>query len=278
MGGSVILRRQLARELRRLRESSGYTLEEAATKMEWSVSKLSRIEIGLQTVDIHYARSMLDLYDLGGDEATRILDMTRAAAQRGWWKAYGLDDRGYVPLETAACLAREFSLAYVPGLLQTGEYARAVFGTSTLGRSAAAVEKELAARMYRQRRLTSDEDPLELVAVVDESALLRPVGGRAVMRTQLEHLVIVAELPTVTLHVLPLRAGAHQGMDGSFTVLSFGELDEPDIAYIEHPLGATQVDKEKEVARATLAFDRLRSLALDPADTVALVTGLLDRG
>ena len=287
MGGSMIRRRQLARELRQLREAAGYSLEAAAVRLEWSASTLSRIENGQQSVDIHSVRGMLDLYDLGGDRAAYIQDLTRAARERGWWKAYGVDDRGYIPLEDEAKLLRSFNLAMVPGILQTRDYAMALFRTWTTPGLISAwsppypspetVQTALRARMYRQRRLTSDEEPLELVAVLDESVLLRPVGGSAVMRAQLEHLLIVAELSTVTLQVVPLGTGSHVGMDGAFSILSFGDLDEPDIVHIEHPLGSTQVDKECEVSRATLMFDRLRSTALSPADTIALVEGVLDR-
>jgi transcriptional regulator with XRE-family HTH domain len=277
MGGSVIRRRQLARELRQLREAAGYSLEVAAVRLEWSTSKLSRIENGMQSIDIHSVRGMLDLYDLGGGRAAYIQDLTRAARQRGWWKAYGVDDLGYVPLEAEASLVRQFTLAYVPGLLQTADYARAVMATSTLSRSAEVLQNDLAVRVHRQRRLTSDEEPLELVALLDESVLLRPVGGPAVMRAQMEHVLIAAELPTVTVLVVPFRFGAHQGLDGPFSILSFGDLGEPDLAYAEHALGATQVDKETEVARVTLAFDRLRSAALSPAESVELVSEVLDR-
>ncbi|GAA1250233.1 helix-turn-helix transcriptional regulator [Pseudonocardia aurantiaca] len=273
----MIRRRQLARELRRLREAAGYSLEVAADRLEWSTSKLSRIENGLQGVDKHGVNGMLDLYDLGGDHAEYIHQLRREAMQRGWWRAFGLDDRGYVPLEAEASLAREYTLAYVPGLLQTADYARAVFATSVLARSSEKLKNELAARMYRQRRLTADEEPLELVAVLDESVLLRPVGGPDAMRAQLEHLLIAAELPTVTVHVLPFRIGAHLGMDGGFSILSFGHLGEPDLAYAEHAFGATQVEKEIEVGRATLTFDRLQSAALSPADSVKLVGEVLDR-
>lgn len=277
MVGSVILRRQLARELRQLRESSGYTLEAAAVKLEWSPSKLSRIENGLQGVDIHSVRGMLDLYDLGGDRAAHIQDLTRAARQCGWWRAYGLDDRGFVPLEAEASLVRAFEPAYVPGLLQTCEYARTLCDGSLRHRPAERVDSFVAVRMVRQRRLTSVDEPLELVAIVDESVLLRQVGGPTVMRPQLEHLVAAAELDAVTLQVLPFRVGSHPGMDGAFSILSFGELGEPDLVYVEHSMGAVEHGKEEDVARATLMFGRLRSLALSPDDTLALVREVLDR-
>ncbi len=125
--------------------------------------------------------------------------------------------------------------------------------------------------MIRQRRLTSVEDPLELVAIVDEQVLHRPIGGRDVLRAQLDHLAEAAELDSVTLQVLPAAAGAHPAVASGFIVLSFGDLGEPDMAYVEHALGALFLEKEAEVARARVAFDRLRSVALSPADSSALI-------
>jgi hypothetical protein len=128
--------------------------------------------------------------------------------------------------------------------------------------------------MIRQKRLTSDEDPLELVAIVDEAVLRRPVGGAAVMRAQLERLVEAAAMATVTFQVLPTAVGAHAGMSGGFNVLSFDGLGEPDMAYVEHPMGAVHLEKDEDVARARVVFDHLRSAALGPAESVALLEGV----
>ncbi len=136
------------------------------------------------------------------------------------------------------------------------------------------LEREITVRMIRQKRLTSDEDPLELVAVVEEAALRRPVGGRSVMRAQLERLVAAASLDTVTFQVLPTAVGAHAGIGGAFTLLSFDGLGEPDMAYVEHPMGAVHLEKDEDVARARVVFDHLRSAALGPAESVALVEGV----
>ena len=182
-----------------------------------------------------------------------------------------MDDNGYIPLETEATLVRDFTLGYVPGLLQTPDYARALFQAALIRRTEAVLENEIEVRMIRQRRLTADEHPLELLAIVDESVLHRPVGGPEVMRAQLARLVEAAELDRVTFQVLPIGTGAHPAMSAVFTVLSFGDLGEPDLAYVEHPMGAVQMAKEADVARATLVSDRLWSLALSPADSVALV-------
>jgi transcriptional regulator with XRE-family HTH domain len=269
--GATVPRRRLARQLRELRESARMTLEEAAGRLDFSPSKLSRIENAQQTVDVHAVRSMLDLFDVGGDRWAEFIALARAAAQRGWWRRYGLDDKGYVPLEAAATRVHDFTVTYVPGLLQTADYARALFEASWRQRSADALEREISVRMIRQQRFTDAEDPLKLVAVVEEAVLRRPVGGPAVMRAQLLHLVEAAALDAVTFQVLPTAVGAHPGVDGPFTILQFGELGEPDMAYVEHLLGAVHIDKEQDVAGARLAFDRVRSAALSPADSVALV-------
>ncbi len=128
--GSVVRRRQLARLLRAMREESGLTLEQAAPRLDWSTSKLNRIEMAQQNVDVHGVKSMLDLYDVGGDRWTQVIELARAVRQRGWWRVYGSDDRGYVPLEAEASLVRDYTLGYAPGLLQTADYAREIFRSS----------------------------------------------------------------------------------------------------------------------------------------------------
>ena len=274
--GSVVRRIQLGRALRELRESARMSIEEAAPRLDWSSSKLSRIENGQQSVDVHGVRSMLDLYG-GGDRWAELIELTRQTRQKGWWRAYGLDDQGYVPLETEASLVRDFTLTYVPGLLQTADYARALFRSSVRRHAEPDIENYVAARMVRAQRLTSVVAPLELVAVMDEAVLHRPVGGPAVLRAQLAHLVGAAALPAVTLQVLPLALGAYTAMSAVFTVLSFDGLGVADMAYVEHPMGAVHIDKAVDVARATLTFDHLRSLALSPGDSVALIERVATR-
>lgn len=264
--------RQLARRLRRLREEAGLTLEEAAPRLDWSTSKLGRIETAQQGVDVHGVRSMLDLYDVGGAQWTEIIDMVRATRQRGW-HAYGRSGQGYLGLETDAVVVHNYQLAYVPGLLQTEDYMRTLFRNSRRRPTDAEIDRDVQARLLRQRRLT-EEPALELVAIVDESALHRPVGGVKVMRAQLQQVLARATLPSVRLQVLPFSLGVHSGMDGSFIVLGFGDPDEPEIAYIEHTANALHLHKEVEVSACKLVFDRLRSEALSPRDSVALVERL----
>jgi hypothetical protein len=239
--------------------------------MQFSTSKLNRIENAENLIDIHELKSLLDIYCVTADRWPEYFDMLAAAKERGWWRAYGLDDKGYVPMEADASLVREFALSYVPGLLQTADYARALFRGSMQRRSPERLRNDVTVRMIRQKRLTSAQDPLRLVAIMDESALYRPVGGLRVLAEQLDHLAEAAAQETVTLQVLANSLGAHAGLSGIFVLLSFGDLGEPDIAYVEGPLGATHTDRESVVARATLRFERLRSDALSPEDAVALI-------
>jgi hypothetical protein len=273
----MVRRRQLGRLLRLLRERAGYTLETAAPKLDCSASKLSRIESAQQTVDVHWVRSMLDLYDVGGDDWADIIDLTREAKQRGWWRAYGLGDDSYVGFETEAVRVTEYTSTFVPGLLQTSEYTRALFADLARSRSGADLRSLVSVRAIRQRRLTADNAPMELVTVIDEAVLNRPIGGPKVLSEQLRHLVAAAAWPTVTLHVLPTRVAATQQVMSGFTLLDFGELGEPGVAYIEHALGSLLIQKDAEVTAGKLLVDRLRSAALSPADSVALIEQLAER-
>jgi transcriptional regulator with XRE-family HTH domain len=269
--GSLVRRRQLARTLRELRVRAGMTIEAAAPLLDFSPAKLSRIENAQQGVDVHVVRTMMDIFGVGGEQWGKLLELTREASVKGWWRAYGPDDRGYLPLEAEASTVRDFTVTYVPGLLQTADYARALFEASFRRRSSEILERDVTVRMIRQERLTSTDQPLEMFAVIEESVLHRPVGGTSVMRAQLAHLVAAAALDTVTIQVLPTGVGAHPGIDGAFTVLSFDDLGEPDTGYVEHPMGSVHVEKEEDVTRAKLVFDHLRTVAHSPAESVALI-------
>jgi hypothetical protein len=269
--GATVRRRILARRLRMLRESAGLTLETAAPQLYWSTSKLHRIEAAAQNVDVHGLKSMLDLYGVGGDDWTEMIELAVASRQPGWWRTYGIGDNSYIGLEAEAVRVQEFASGFVPGLLQVGPYSEALFLSSPLARSTSALEREVAVRMMRQRRLTATEDDLKIVAVVAEEVLHNPVGGPAVLREQLDHLLMTSDLENVCLQVLPARTGAHPALASGFTVLNFGDLGEPDIAYVEHALGAVQLEQDEDVSMARLKFDQLRSLALAPAASQALI-------
>jgi transcriptional regulator with XRE-family HTH domain len=275
--GSQVRRRMLARELRGLREEAGLTLEDAAARLDVAPSTLSRTESGQQQISVHVVKSMLDVYE-ADDRWDELLRLARASRQRGWWQAFGLGERTHlVGLETEATRVRDFTPTYVPGLLQTAEYARALFVAAMVWDSGPALENAVRVRMIRQERLVDPDEPLHLEAIIDQAALDRPVGGPAVHQAQLEHLLRAAALPTVTLQVLPTAVGAHPALASPLTLLSFGDLGQPDIAHVEHTLGALTMDKKPDVERAKVYFDRLRAEAAGLADSVALVRQALDR-
>jgi hypothetical protein len=188
-----------------------------------------------------------------------------------------LGDDSYVGFENEAVAVRDFTLAYIPGLLQTSEYARALLKLGVLRRSRAQLAGAVTVRTIRQQRLTSSQHPLTLDAVIDESALHRVIGSRRIHAAQLRHLAEAAELEAVTVQVLPATLPAHGALVSPFTVLQFGDLGEPDMGYVEHAIGSAVIDKESEVRAATLLFDRLRSDALDPAGSLALIRQLAAR-
>lgn len=247
------------------------TLDDAATALDKARSTLHRVEQGETRADIHLVRSMMDLYDQYDPD---LLEQTRRASKPGWWVSYGLQNTGYIDVETEASHVREFCLTYVPGLLQTEPYMRALFEANHLQRSDREFENQVTVRLIRQLRLTDSEDPLELVALIDEGVLRREVGGVDVMRKQLNHLLLASRLAAVTLRVLPDRLGAHDGMTGAFIVLGFPESD-PEVLYAEYATGSLHIEADTEVNAAKLLFEHLMSQALDPDESVALIERVL---
>lgn len=269
-------RRRQGKVLRDLRESARMSPQDVCAALEFSPARLSRLENGQTAPDIVLVKSLLDTYGIPVNDWEPYLEMAREAKKKGWWQAHGLPAMGYVALEAAANSVRDFALAHVPGLMQTRDYTRAVLAEMPMSRTAQEFENQVTVRAIRQRRLTSDEDPLSLTAVVDESALTRPVGGRDVMRTQLEHMLLLAELPTVSLRVIPTSNGAHVGMNSAFTILGFPDADDPDIAYLGHVAGSLQLEKPEQVRTARLVFEQLRAQALSSEDSVIMLARLTD--
>lgn len=255
-----------------MREEADMSLDRACVLLDKSRSSLQRVEAGETRVDVHLVRSMMDVYD---QFVPDLVDRTRDALKPGWWVSYGIKDMGYVDVETEAAVVRELTLLHLPGLLQTEGYMRALFTADQLERTKKHFDNDVAVRLIRQDRLVADEDPLRLVALVDEAALRKTIGGPRVMRAQLLHLIGMSELPTVSLQVLPNDLGGHAGIAGSFTLLEFPDPADPELLYIEYPTGATHIEEVGEVARAKLLFDHLCSRALDPEDSLALIERVL---
>jgi transcriptional regulator with XRE-family HTH domain len=278
--GPTLRRRRLAAELRVLRERSGLTGEQAGERLGWSVSKVSRIEtaqVGVRTGDL---TALLDLYGVSGPRRDALADLARTAMQRGWWDTYetiSTDYANYISLESEATAIRCFSQTLVHGLLQTEDYARAVIKAALVPfTSASEVDRRVEIRMTRQRILHLDR-PLSIWMVLDEAALHRLIGGADIMRAQCESLIQLSELPNVTIQILASSVGAHPGANTPFSILSFPEVYDPDVVYIETMTSSLWIEDDREVHRYSLAFDQMRAMALSPDESVELISEVVGR-
>ncbi len=259
--GPTVLRMLLGAQLRRLRESRGVSRESAGWEIRSSESKISRMELGRVGFKERDVADLLTLYGVTAEqERAALLKLARDANNPGWWHRYGdvLPSwfQSYLGLEAAAALIRSYEVQFVPGLLQTREYARAVvlLGHSTAGPEE--IDRRVDLRMRRQELLARPRPP-RLWAVVDEAALRRPIGGPQVMRGQLEALLAATRTPNVRLQVIPFAAGGHAAAGGAFTILRFGDQDLPDIVYIEQLTSAIYLDKREDLDFYAVAMERL---------------------
>jgi len=267
-------------QLRRLRTQRGLTREQAGEAIRASEWKIHRLENGQVSIK---ERDLVDLLDLYGVidpvEVGSLTTLAREANQPGWWQHYGdvLASwfRAYVDLESAATLIRCYEGQLVPGLLQTEDYARAVILGARGDVLPEEVERRVALRMARQT-LLQRADPPRLRVVLDEAALRRPVGGSRVMRAQLERLIEATRLPNVTLRVLPLDAGAHPGIVGSFSILGFGDRELPDVVYLEHLTNAAYLDKRDDIDQYLYAFESICVLSSPPAKTAEILSRIAE--
>lgn len=278
-GGPTALRMLLGTHLRKLREMRGVSREAAAWEIRASESKISRMELGRVSFKERDVADLLTLYGVANeDERATLLSLAREANTRGWWHRYGdvLSSwfQSYLGLEAASALIRTYEVQFIPGLLQTRDYARAVI---LLGHGSAKtdeIERRVDLRIARQQLVTQPEPP-QLWVVVDEATLRRPIGGPDVMRAQLEALIEVTKLPNVRLQVIPFEAGGHAAAGGAFTILRFREPDLPDVVYLEQLTSALYLDKREDVDAYAEAMERLAIEADPPSRTAETIGGIL---
>ncbi|MEU4294683.1 helix-turn-helix transcriptional regulator [Kribbella sp. NPDC026596] len=277
--GPTALRMMLGSHLRRLRERAGVSRTDAGWAIRGSESKISRLELGRVGFKERDVEDLLSLYGVtDARERDRLLELAREANDRGWWHRYGdvtpdwFD--AYLGLEAAAELIRTYEIQFVPGLLQTADYARAVARlTPGNARADDEVERIVALRTRRQRVLDR-EPPLKLWAVIEESVLHRPIGGPEVLRNQLDALREAITRPNITLQIIPLNSPGHAATGGAFTLLRFPQRDLPDIVYLEHLTSALYLDKRDDVEIYTEALDVLSTTSTPPQETATLLTTL----
>jgi hypothetical protein len=276
----TVRERRLASELRRLRETTTpLNLEEAAQRLGWSKTKLSRIENAIRRVSAAEVEQMLALYGLNGPRMDALVKFARTSRQRGWWDAYGDSLPSvyatYIGLEAEAEWLNSYSMGLVHGLMQTEAYAYQVIKSVLMRLSPLSeVERRAAGRMARQKAWLERQEPLRLWSILDEAAITRVIGGPEVMREQYKRIIEMSDLPNVVFQVMPVDAGSHPGLVGSFTVMGFPERFTPDVAYVENMTSALYIEDEREVHTYSLAFDQLRASAMSPEKSLALLERL----
>jgi transcriptional regulator with XRE-family HTH domain len=275
-----MLRRQLAAELRRMRERAGRTVAEVAEELGWSESKLSRVETansGIRNPDLV---RLLACYQATDADRARMLALAGQGRQRAWWEAYGNAlPSGYetlIAMEADATSIFTYEAQVVPGLLQTVEYASAVIQADGVYDDPEVLNDRIRVRMARQEVLIR-EPPPDLVAILDEAVLRRPIGGPAVLHRQLLRLLETGDRPTTTIQVLPFSAGAHRALAGSFIVLEFAGGPDHQMVYSEGLTGGVFRNKPEELRSYLMSFEALRHAALGPKDSAEFI-GELARG
>ncbi|OAA26676.1 Helix-turn-helix domain-containing protein [Frankia sp. EI5c] len=271
----TVRRRRLGAELRRLREAAGVEVEQACEVLRCSASKMSRLENGRIPVRTRDVSDLLGLYGVvDGEHREALLALARESRRHGWWQAYSDVVPAwfeiYIGLEADASSISVYEPQLVHGLLQTADYARAVMRASLPEAPDDEIERRVTLRLDRQTRLRG-EGPPRLWVILDEAVLRRPVGGAAAMRAQLEQIVRSAQLPNVTVQVLPFSVGAHAGLGSTFSVLGFADETDHDVVYIEKGAGSLYLERPAEIRRYRVRLDHLMASALSPADSVALI-------
>ncbi|MFF3765852.1 helix-turn-helix domain-containing protein [Streptomyces sp. NPDC001922] len=270
----TVRRRRLGQELRRLRELKGMTAEEVADRLLVSQSKISRLENGRRSISQRDVRDLCGVYEV---EDHRIVDslmqMAKDSRQQGWWHAFGdIPYSVYIGLETDAASLRVYEPQVMPGLLQTRAYAEAVITGALPEASQTDIEKRVQVRLRRQERIASEENPLRLWAVLDESTVRRMVGGRQIMRDQLDHLIELSQLPHVTVQIMPHTMGAHPGVTGQYTILEFPDAADSSVVYLEGVTSDLYLEKANDVQSYSVMYEHLRAQALNVEQTRQFIT------
>ncbi|MFI9306170.1 helix-turn-helix domain-containing protein [Streptomyces triculaminicus] len=277
-GAPTVLRVVLGKRLHDLREKAGLSYEEAGRALDVThatVRRMEKAEVGLK---IPYVEKLLRVYGvLDAEEVEGFLSLTREANRPGWWHRFRdvLPEwfSAFVSLEGEANLIRAYEPHYIPGLLQTEDYARAVLRAGMPHAREADVERAVTVRRERQGLLRREKAPL-LWVVMDETVLRRPIGGPDVMRAQLDRLVEATDMPNVRLQFMPFAAGPHPAMYGPFHIFRFPIQELPDIAYAENLVGASYFDQRDDVSSFLEALDRMCAQAAPAHTTKAILGGI----
>ena len=270
----TVRRRELGALLRKLRTQKGLTVEQAAERLLFSMSKLSRMETGHGVATPRDIRDLCDLYGVTDEaERDRMMQLAAEGKQQAWWQSYDLGYATYVGLEAEAVSISGFQSSVVHGLLQTADYARAGHEGAMPRLAPDQIDMQIEAKLTRQRILERD-DPPRFAVVLDEAALRRMAGGREVMAAQLARILDVSALPNAMVQVLPFELGSHPALESNFTILEL-PYPTPDVVFVEGLIGSTYLERADDLERYRRVFRKLQSIALNPKDTADFVAKLI---
>jgi transcriptional regulator with XRE-family HTH domain len=281
-GGSPLVQRgRLRAELRKARQTSGLTQEQVAGEMDWSMSKIIRIEAGSSGIGSNDLKALLQLYGVKDPEKVdSLIALARAARERSWWSAYrDVAPQSLLQLieyESAALAIRQFESLFIPGMLQTADYARAVIQSYDDERPESDELRALVELHVRREELIDSDNAPSFHFILDEAVVRRLVGGQSVMRRQLRRLLEIADKPNITVEIVPFSAGLHVGMKGPFEIIEFADPLDRDIAFLESPRGDIISDDPEHTARYREVFERLRKASLGPRDSMTHVARIAD--
>jgi len=275
----LMLRRRLRTELRTARLNKELTQEQVAKAMEWSLSKMNRIEKAKSSISINDLKALLSLYGIADEERIEdLLDLARAvgrartARQSSWWKSYSAvaptELLELIDYESAAFAISQFETIFVPGILQTEEYASAILQVFYDEKSAAERVAALVDLRTRRRDLLIGDNAPKFSFVLDESVIHRLVGGSATASQQLRHLISMSDLPNVSIQIVPFTAGIHPGMKGPFELIQFADMPDENIVFRETTSGDTISDDPEDTQNYLEAFERITEVSLKPSDSV----------
>jgi transcriptional regulator with XRE-family HTH domain len=267
----TVRRRELSALLRELRRKSGLTVDEVAERLLCSAAKISRIETGHRSVSLRDVRDLCDVYGVSDQEQRdRLMNLARESKERAWWQDYDLPYSTYIGLEAAASSISDYGSGTFPGLLQTEAYARALIEAGLPKVSAEAMNQRVEARLIKQDLLKRDNPP-RFWTILDEAVLHREIGGPAVMKAQLEHVVDATRLPNITVQIIPYTAGAHPALGSVFVILEFSEPTISSVVYVEGLVGNLYLERPADLDRYKHVFENLQATALSPPDSIRLI-------
>lgn len=275
-GSPTARRRRLSIELKKLREKSAFTCAQVGESLDWSGSKVNRMETGSGRVQPSDIDALCRFYDTSDELREFLKSLAREAKTRGWWQVHGSGVPEwfniYIGLEQEASTFRQYQCELIPGLMQTEAYTCELHKTGA-HMSAEDIGKAVRVRMERQAMLTGPDAP-DAWFIVNEGALRNVIGDEALMRGQLERMLEAAELPTVTLQVLSFDSGTYPAT-GTFTLLGFPDQEDPDLVYRDGITDAVYLEGEHHVREYTRAFDGLRAAAVSPQRSIQLIKTVL---